>query len=260
MFHDLISDKNYEMFKNYSGPVSAVAVGKSLKDLIPIIKNVETVASTRRLLEYLCIGADVAKGFGKGSVSEQATRKFMSGFAIAHFPEEYFMLTDQNQPDNARLTALAKAMQAAFEAVLAGFETRRPTDTGVFLAAAKEYMAFLREWMPRDAVRVSARAHKMVILHYMHGHTDAHEQVMILREAIKVSAGQSALDELDRHKERLMESMRSLGVPVPLNGQVIAMGPGGRLAVVVKATMRSMDGRVLSEAEAREYVTVMPGA
>ena len=257
MFNDLVCDKNFEMFKNYRGPVSAMAVGKKMKHIMPIMKSIEVVASTRRLLEYLCVGYEVAPEFRNGKVSEQATRQFMASFSITHFADEYFLLTERTQPDNVRLTALAKAAQEKFEAVLAGFETRRPTDTSGFLGAAKEYMMFLREWMPRDAVRVSAKAHQLIVLHYAFGHTDEDEQVKILRETLKIVGGQKALEELDRHKARLLERMRAVDLAAPVRpAQVVAIGPHGRLAVVIDAPTTFTEEEGLLEAENGEYVVL----
>ena len=117
MFNDLVCDKNFEMFKNYRGPVSAMAVGKKMKHIMPIMKSIEVVASTRRLLEYLCVGYEVAPEFRNGKVSEQATRQFMASFSTFRagpWLADHFALYSSRSGDNGRIYTEEAAYELSF--------------------------------------------------------------------------------------------------------------------------------------------------
>jgi hypothetical protein len=229
MFLDLVHMKNLSEFKKYSAPVSACTVGKSCEDFIRLLHAPASIKSAKQMLAYACIDTVVAPDFRNGQVSERAARHFLGAYTTVYYQEEEFSLTNASLPDNQKLIGLARTMLLSFEAMLALFETWRPAHDArlAFLAAAKEYFEFVREWIPRDKRRLKEAAHQLLVFHFLQGLPETDAEVAVLRQCLLRVGGQEALDELDQAKAGVRATLQGLGVNSLGNVQVVSMGPFG---------------------------------
>lgn len=211
-FLQWMRQKNTEAVNQYTGPRVGMTATQSFADFTEFLHRDETKESVRKLLSHLSMGTEIADDCHDGEVGERAVLHFTAAFTIAYYPNEEFLLTKKELPDNAELTERAREMLAYFEQLLVLFSEGRLALIGHFASSAREYFHYFRKWLPRDRVRVVKLASNLLVERHIQGLPETDPFGSLLREYLRNAGGQVALRDLEIKKAALTTVFRALGL------------------------------------------------